>query len=597
MRNLMMSLVTLLVMSFAANVLIASDSISPEDMSVLSAQDLDRYENIFALQEDGKWQQADRQIKALDDRLLMGHVLFQRYMHPTKYRSKYSELKAWMANYADHPEARRIYNLARKRQGNAATPKRPVRTRYPGVTGHSGPPTPAAPNRTRSQARALSSFNRSINRNLKRGSASRAERQYWAMSKRGLLSDYESAKVLERVAAYYFSDGDDFKAHALADLGADFNGQNTPRNHWIAGISAWRMGDVKLSVGHFSQLANIDGADPWLRSAGGFWASRALNRLNDPEEARKYLKIASDQSETFYGLIAARQLGIEVSFDWSMPSYSSNVHKRLSKYPAARRAIALSQINLSALADEELRLLWGREGATVQNEVVALASALALPAIQLRIGRTGAGGRDMPVAVRYPLPDWTPEGGFSYDRAMLYAFVRQESSFRARARSSVGGHGLMQVMPATASYLTKDRSLYRRDRQKLLRPEFNMALGQQYITYLLGQDFMPGDLFTLLAAYNAGPGSYSRWQGALNYHKDPLLFIEAIPYWETRDHIELVMLNLWLYRMRLGQDTPSLDAVAAGTWPVLAIIDDDTTERASKAWFRAGQTSEGLISR
>ena len=83
---------------------------------VLSAKDADTYRKIFAAQESGKWKAADQLIAKLVNPLLSGHVKAQRYLHPTKYRSRYKELKAWMGKYADHPEARRIYKLALRRK-------------------------------------------------------------------------------------------------------------------------------------------------------------------------------------------------------------------------------------------------------------------------------------------------------------------------------------------------------------------------------------------------------------------------------------------------------------------------------------------------
>jgi len=76
--------------------------------AVLSARDAELYRQIFTVQEDGHWAEADRLIAQLSDRRLMGHVLAQRYLHPTAYRSKYVELKDWMDSYADLPEAKRI---------------------------------------------------------------------------------------------------------------------------------------------------------------------------------------------------------------------------------------------------------------------------------------------------------------------------------------------------------------------------------------------------------------------------------------------------------------------------------------------------------
>ena len=78
------------------------------------------------LQERAEWARADRLIARLDDRVLLGHVLYQRYMHPTGYRSSFEELSAWLDKYADHPDADRVYRLAlRRRPPGAPAPARP----------------------------------------------------------------------------------------------------------------------------------------------------------------------------------------------------------------------------------------------------------------------------------------------------------------------------------------------------------------------------------------------------------------------------------------------------------------------------------------
>ncbi|MDX6750130.1 lytic transglycosylase domain-containing protein (plasmid) [Geminicoccaceae bacterium 1502E] len=93
----------------------------------LSSEDVARYKLIFRLQEDGDWEAANRLMARLDSRLLLGHVLAQRYLHPTKYRSSYRELAAWLDDYADHPQAVRIHRLATKRRpAGASAPASPV---------------------------------------------------------------------------------------------------------------------------------------------------------------------------------------------------------------------------------------------------------------------------------------------------------------------------------------------------------------------------------------------------------------------------------------------------------------------------------------
>jgi soluble lytic murein transglycosylase-like protein len=124
-------------------------------------------------------------------------------------------------------------------------------------------------------------------------------------------------------------------------------------------------------------------------------------------------------------------------------------------------------------------------------------------------------------------------------------------------------------MPATAAALGGDpRSQRQAKTDKLLDPEHNLTLGQRYVQQLLEQDSIHGNLLIALAAYNAGPSMALRWQRASPRHDDPLLFLESIPLAETRVYVERVLANYWIYQLRLSQPTPTLDAIAAGDWPV-----------------------------
>lgn len=99
--------------------------------------------------------------------------------------------------------------------------------------------------------------------------------------------------------------------------------------------------------------------------------------------------------------------------------------------------------------------------------------------------------------------------------------------------------------------------------------EYNMALGQQYVNYLLEKPFIDGNLFYMMTAYNAGPGNLVKWQKNTRYNNDPLLFIEVIPARETRIYIERVMANLWIYQSRFGQELSGIRALGKGQWPML----------------------------
>ena len=132
--------------------------------------------------------------------------------------------------------------------------------------------------------------------------------------------------------------------------------------------------------------------------------------------------------------------------------------------------------------------------------------------------------------------------------------------------------GLMQLMPATARFIASGEDRFS-SRRELTDPELNLSLGQKYIEHLLDDPTIGSNLFYVTTAYNAGPGNLRKWQKQVDYRDDPLLFIESIPSRETRHFVERVLTNLWIYRLRLGQPTPSLDAVAAGTWPRYNSLD------------------------
>jgi soluble lytic murein transglycosylase-like protein len=182
-------------------------------------------------------------------------------------------------------------------------------------------------------------------------------------------------------------------------------------------------------------------------------------------------------------------------------------------------------------------------------------------------------------AALYPIPPWAPQSGFSVDRALIYAMMRQESGFNTRAMSPDGARGLMQLMPRTASYIARDRRDHRGNgRNELFEPSLNMELGQRYIAYLLAHERVQGDLFRLTTAYNGGPGNLGKWERAIKADDDPLLFIEALPSKETRLFIERVLTNLWIYRQRLGQPAPSLERLAGGDWPRHEALDGTRSE-------------------
>jgi soluble lytic murein transglycosylase-like protein len=313
--------------------------------------------------------------------------------------------------------------------------------------------------------------------------------------------------------------------------------------------------------------ASPDQASSWTLSQGSFWAARANLLAGNPQKYAPYLKRAALHGRTFYGLVAQKALGMQIQPDWDVPALDRRKTDLLRNDRAGRRALGLLQLGAATAAERELFAASIDADPQYIEAVMALALKASLPALSVRVGnanwdqRHNIKGYD---GAMYPIPPWQPAGGFSVDRALVYGFMRQESAFNPKARSIVGAMGLMQLMPMTAR-LVATKYIPDQGGGNPYEPSTNVALGQAYISQLLND--VDYNLVRTAAGYNGGPGNVMRWDGALNASQDPLLYIASIPLNETRDFVQRVLANYWMYQIRLGQPTPSLDQIAAHEWP------------------------------
>jgi len=377
------------------------------------------------------------------------------------------------------------------------------------------------------------------------------------------------------IASGWFFHGDGKRAYTLAHAAAKRSGTRLPYAHWIAGLSAYRLGKYTEAADHFETVALSSKITGFDHAAAAFWAARANMTGQRPDRVSRWLEMAAGQPRSFYGIIARRWLGEKSPFDWQPPVLTRERLEHVTTENSGRRALALLEAGLNVRAGRELRFLAGSKNTELTQSLIALADKLSLPMVSYRAGAALIGNSDtLPAVALYPLPEWKPREGFRVDRALIFAFMRQESAFNVRARSSVGARGLMQLMPATAGFIAQ-RRFRGKQRNQLYDPALNISLGQKYILHLLENNHIDGDLLLLAAAYNGGPGNLKKWQrrARKGAYTDALMFIESIPARETRIFIERVLSNLWMYRERLGEPAPSLDALAAGERPVYIAVD------------------------
>ncbi len=538
---------------------------------MLSKSDADLYRKIFEYQTTGNWGAADKRIARLSDRLLMGHVLYQRYMHPTAYRSKYAELKKWTEAYADHPGALRVYKLALRRQPKRwRAPKRPEPVRTIGSAPEASTSVRKGPRTSRAQ-RAL---DRRVSNRIK--SLVRRERPTQALKllnskayrRLGALS-YD--RNLAIVARGYYHAGKDAKALDVASRAIKRSAANAPYAYWWAGLAAWRLEKYDVAAQYFGEMARMKDLSDWSRSGAAFWAARAFLVGRNPAQVAGMLEIGAQFPHTFYGMLSLQARDGDSPFNWTPPQLGEVELALLDRLPSAQRALALIEADQPDRAEAEMKRLTGAPSPELTRILLALIGKANLPDVAIRLGfKLQRKHGERYDAALFPVPGWVPSGGFSVDKALIFAFMRQESRFKAKARSRRGATGLMQLMPATARFIARKRT----NRQALFDPEHNMSLGQKYIRHLLEDPTIDGNLFYATSAYNAGPGNLRKWRRKVDYRDDPLLFIESVRSRETRNFVERVLTNLWTYRLRLGQRVPSLAAVAAGAWPVYTPLDD-----------------------
>jgi soluble lytic murein transglycosylase-like protein len=544
--------------------------------SVLGPTDAALYRRIFAAQAQGRLAAADADVARLADRLLIGHVLADRLLGPHT-RARPEELFAWLDAYADHPDAPRILRLLSIRAPRGtALPTLPEMGELPAAE------TP--PEEAEAGARAFArnpALDRSVRQHLRAEAFARATA---AIRAAGRLDPAYAASLRAEVARALFLRGEDEQALAESREAIRL-ARNVAEAQWIAGLAAWRLGRIALAQRHFEATARAEIGAAARRAAGAFWAARAALRQRDHRNYVPWLLEAAQSSRSFYGLLARRALGIPGGFTWERDALGENDAALLAETAQGLRALALLQIGQTERAEAELRRLAPSAPAnpalarallvvTSQSGMAELAMRIA-PLVESRDGRP----RDY---ARFPLPHWRPDATVA-DPALVIAMARVESNFDAAAVSRAGARGIMQIMPLTASYLAGRPELAGRQRHRLHDTELNLEIGSRYIAYLARHPEVNGDLLRLITAYNAGPGNVARWNGSMFYGNDPLMFLETIPFHETRAHVQRVLAFSWIYASRLGRPAPSLDALAAGRWPRYHGPEEITARDAGRA--------------
>ncbi len=378
-----------------------------------------------------------------------------------------------------------------------------------------------------------------------------------------IAADYPTDSAPAAQALYLAADlkadrGDDDGARSLFRKAAAFSAASfAPRSAFQAALIALLAHDPVTAAAEFDRLADRGGDES---NAGRYWSGRAYITSGDTAAAHaRWRMILERAPDSYYAWLASRRLGLPFHIIADRPDPAG------AELPAdgLERAALLSRLGLDVEARFELDHFVAFAGPApdrMLRTAVALARydhyARALRLAQ-RAQEKGAPLDRTVAQLLYPLPFAdvlrSQAASAGLDPMLAAAVIRQESAFDPEARSAADARGLMQLMPAVGAELARRAGLPEWDAVLLYQPDVNLDFGIDHLARALAKLDWPE---RGLAAYNAGTDRVTRWRSIRGVDEDPEVFVERIPFAETRDYVRRVLRNQAVYRSLYGRPAP-----------------------------------------
>ncbi len=339
-----------------------------------------------------------------------------------------------------------------------------------------------------------------------------------------------------------------------------------PEQTWWKGWAQFQLGKYNEAYQSWYLLRDV-------RSK--YWEARALEKMGQPQGAkRRYEEVAKQDPLGYYGWMALwryaenqKQAFAFIKRHWVSGNISlarPAFHERSDLH--LQRSQRLSELGFTELAGQELSFWYSNRRTNSANDLVALklAKELQNPAIGFSLvygyKREALQKLPPPASIQrlywelaYPKSYESLVEKFSADAhlepSLVYALIRAESSYQSNAISRTGAIGLMQLMPNTAERVALANGKESFQEEELFEPAANIELGTQYLQFLTA--LFPEHFMYALAAYNAGEEATARWLGGKR-NSDFDIFVEEIPYEETKGYAKKIYQSYWVYRWLYG---------------------------------------------
>lgn len=338
---------------------------------------------------------------------------------------------------------------------------------------------------------------------------------------------------------------------------------NVPAQAWDERLHEWQVrealarGDDAAALAAIAQMPDTQRADPRWR----YFSARLRERGGDAGARDGYATLAKEA--TYYGFLAAERIGAPYALCALETGDDKALRRRIEAEPGFVRAIELHALGRMSWARREWEAL--RTGLSDAERPVAVALAQAAGWYD-RGPVTLREGTDLRhYQQRFPLPHRRQierqAKKYELDPAWIAALIRAESAWATDAHSHANARGLMQLLPSTAQAEAKKRRLRYPGAEGLFDANNNLRLGIAHLASMLEKH--GGQPFLATAAYNAGPTPVARWL-AQRPPNDIDLWIETIPYRETREYVARILAFAVIYDWRLQGTAMPMMARARG---------------------------------
>ncbi len=311
-----------------------------------------------------------------------------------------------------------------------------------------------------------------------------------------------------------------------------------------SGLATQNWAEVVLAVSEMSP--EMKASERWQ-----YWDARARIKLGDEDYAQTLLEQLAGQA-SYHGFLAADLLNFPYAICPLQADFGAEAVTAFANRPAILRSLELQRADLKSWSRSEWNL--ATKGMSVEDLRLAAAFASGEGWYYEAIVALAGSGELQWYEWRFPMAyaDLVePQARkLQLDSSWVMGLMRSESAMAADAVSPADARGLMQVLPSTAKQIARRNAYSYSGSEQLMQAETNILIGTTFLRELM--DKFNNNPVLVSGAYNAGPSAVQRWLKTLP-GQDASIWVEVLPFYETRDYIPRVLAFATIYNYLLSQ--------------------------------------------